>query len=85
MSTSTPSTSHGADTGSTASPANGPANPVATANAADAAGDSPAAIEAGIKVYNRTNGKPIVNSADAGSHVALRGEEPPGEDGQEGR
>lgn len=49
MSTSTPSTSHGADTGSTASPANGPANPVATANAADAAGDSPAAIEAGIK------------------------------------
>ena len=25
------------------------------------------AIEAGIKVYNRTNGKPIVNSADAGS------------------
>ena len=49
MSTSTPSTSHGAGTGSTASPANGPANPVATANAADAAGDSPAAIEAGIK------------------------------------
>ena len=50
MSTSTPSTSHGAGTGSTASPANGPASPVATANAADAAAtDSPAAIEAGIK------------------------------------
>ncbi len=28
-----------------------------------------AAIEAGIKVYNRTNGKPIVNSADAGSRI----------------
>ena len=27
------------------------------------------AIEAGIKVYNRTNGKPIVNSADAGSRI----------------
>ena len=27
------------------------------------------AIEAGIKVYNRTNGKPIVNSADAGDRV----------------
>ncbi len=26
-------------------------------------------IEAGIKVYNRTNGKPIVNSADAGSRI----------------
>ena len=29
------------------------------------------AIEAGIKVYNRTNGKPIVNSADAGSAYLL--------------
>ena len=29
------------------------------------------AIEAGIKVYNRTNGKPIVNSADAGSRIGL--------------
>ncbi len=28
------------------------------------------AIEAGIKVYNRTNGKPIVNSADAGSRIS---------------
>ncbi len=28
-----------------------------------------AAIEAGIKVYNRANGKPIVNSADAGSRI----------------
>ncbi len=28
-----------------------------------------AAIEAGISVYNRTNGKPIVNSADAGSRI----------------
>ena len=28
------------------------------------------AIEAGIKVYNRTNGKPIVNSADAGSLIS---------------
>ena len=27
------------------------------------------AIEAGIKVYNRENGKPIVNSADAGSRI----------------
>ncbi len=27
------------------------------------------AIEAGIHVYNRTNGKPIVNSADAGSRM----------------
>lgn len=27
------------------------------------------AIEAGIAVYNRTNGKPIVNSADAGSRM----------------
>ena len=45
MSTSTPSTSHGAGTGSTS----GSASPVATANAADAATDSPAAIEAGIK------------------------------------
>ena len=27
------------------------------------------AIEAGIKVYNRINGKPIVNSADAGSRI----------------
>ena len=29
------------------------------------------AIEAGIKVYNRTNGKPIVNSADAGSRIEI--------------
>ena len=28
------------------------------------------AFEAGIKVYNRTNGKPIVNSADAGSRIS---------------
>ena len=28
------------------------------------------AIEAGINVYNRTNGKPIVNSADAGSRIS---------------
>ena len=28
------------------------------------------AIEAGIKVYNRTNGKPIVNSADAASRIS---------------
>ena len=28
------------------------------------------AIEAGIKVYNRTNVKPIVNSADAGSRIS---------------
>ena len=28
-----------------------------------------AAIEAGISVYNRTNGKPIVNSADAGDRI----------------
>ena len=28
------------------------------------------AIEAGIRVYNRTNGKPIVNSADAGSRIS---------------
>ncbi len=28
------------------------------------------AIEAGIKVYDRTNGKPIVNSADAGSRIS---------------
>ena len=28
------------------------------------------AIEAGISVYNRTNGKPIVNSADAGSRIS---------------
>ncbi|MBR3972353.1 MAG: dihydropteroate synthase [Oscillospiraceae bacterium] len=27
------------------------------------------AIEAGIRVYNRTNGKPIINSADAGSRI----------------
>jgi len=27
------------------------------------------AIEAGIRVYNRANGKPIVNSADAGSRI----------------
>ena len=49
MSTSTPSTSHGAGTAATDSPASGSASPVATANAADAATDSPAAIEAGIK------------------------------------
>lgn len=49
MSTSTPSTSHGAGTVSTAFPASGPASPVATANADAAATDSPAAIEAGIK------------------------------------
>ena len=29
------------------------------------------AIEAGIKVYNRANGKPIVNSADAGSRIGF--------------
>lgn len=29
------------------------------------------AIEAGIKVYNRTKGKPIINSADAGPRLAL--------------
>ena len=28
------------------------------------------AVEAGIAVYNRTNGKPIVNSADAGSRIS---------------
>lgn len=28
------------------------------------------AIEAGIAVYNRTNGKPIINSADAGSRIS---------------
>ena len=28
------------------------------------------AIEAGIRVYNRMNGKPIVNSADAGSRIS---------------
>ena len=28
------------------------------------------AIEAGIRVYNRTNGKPIFNSADAGSRIS---------------
>ena len=28
------------------------------------------AIEAGIRFYNRTNGKPIVNSADAGSRIS---------------
>ena len=28
------------------------------------------AVEAGIRVYNRTNGKPIVNSADAGSRIS---------------
>ena len=28
------------------------------------------AIDAGIRVYNRTNGKPIVNSADAGSRIS---------------
>ena len=28
------------------------------------------AIEAGIRVYNRTNAKPIVNSADAGSRIS---------------
>jgi len=28
------------------------------------------AIEAGISVYNRTNGKPIVNSADAGDRIS---------------
>ena len=30
------------------------------------------AIEAGIHVYNSTNGKPIVNSADAGSRISYR-------------
>ena len=29
------------------------------------------AIEAGIHVYNRTNGKPVVNSADAGSRLSF--------------
>lgn len=29
------------------------------------------AIEAGLKVYNRTNGKPIINSADAGPRFDL--------------
>ncbi len=29
------------------------------------------AIEAGIRVYDRTNGKPIINSADAGSRISL--------------
>jgi len=29
------------------------------------------AIEAGIRVYNRTNGKPIINSADAGSRIGF--------------
>ncbi len=29
------------------------------------------AIEAGIKVYNRANGKPIINSADAGSRISF--------------
>ena len=29
------------------------------------------AIEAGIKVYNRANGKPIINSADAGSRIGF--------------
>lgn len=28
------------------------------------------AIEAGIRVYDRTNGKPIINSADAGSRIS---------------
>ncbi len=28
------------------------------------------AIEAGIRVYNRANGKPIINSADAGSRIS---------------
>lgn len=28
------------------------------------------AIEAGIRVYNRTNGKPIINSADAGGRIS---------------
>ena len=28
------------------------------------------AIEAGIRVYNRSNGKPIINSADAGSRIS---------------
>ena len=32
--------------------------------------DNKKAIEAGIRVYNRTNGKPIVNSADAGSRIS---------------
>ena len=27
------------------------------------------ALEAGLKVYNRTNGKPIINSADAGDRI----------------
>ena len=35
------------------------------------------AIEAGIAVYNRTNGKPIVNSADAGSVSATSTWPPP--------
>ena len=29
------------------------------------------AIEAGIRVYNRANGKPIINSADAGSRIGI--------------
>ena len=29
------------------------------------------AIEAGIKVYNREHGKPIINSADAGGRIEL--------------
>lgn len=29
------------------------------------------AIEAGLKVYDRSNGKPIINSADAGSRIGL--------------
>jgi 5-methyltetrahydrofolate corrinoid/iron sulfur protein methyltransferase len=29
------------------------------------------AIEAGIKVYNRANGKPIINSADAGDRIEM--------------
>jgi len=28
------------------------------------------AIEAGLQVYNRTNGKPIINSADAGARIS---------------
>ena len=30
------------------------------------------AIEAGISVYNRSKGKPIVNSADAGDRISLQ-------------
>ena len=31
------------------------------------------ALEAGLKVYNRTHGKPIINSADAGDRIAFNG------------